>query len=163
MCVVIPAAMLAYATIASTVAATAAAKIAANKQADALSTQAQVRANQITEQASAQLGVRARQARIDQGRAEVAGGESGLTGQSYEANLNNITEQENTDRGTILTNANNSLISNTQDEMAAGSRIQQPNYAGAVLGIANQVGVLNQPPALPPPTSQTSSGLQITS
>jgi hypothetical protein len=83
------------------------------------------------------MGIRARQARIDQGRAEVAGGESGLQGQSYEANINNIQQQSSNDIGTIKTNTANQQLSNVNDTNATFSRIQQPNYLGSALAIGS--------------------------
>lgn len=126
---------MAYVAIASAVASTAATAYTANKQGDALKTQAQARSDQITEAGSAQLGVRARQARIDAGKAEVAGGESGVGGNSYEAGINNISQQQKLDSGNIEQNTLNQQKSNTQDTLAVASRIQQPNYLGAALQI----------------------------
>lgn len=141
-----------YMAIASTVASTAATAYTANKQAAALTSQAQTRSDQITEAGSAQLGIRARQARIDAGKAEVAGGESGVQGQSYEAGINNISQQQKMDSGNIEQNTLNQQKSNTQDTLATSSRISQPNYLGAALqigGSAYKGGLLS------------SSGLQV--
>lgn len=128
---------MAYMAIASAVASTAAAQYTANKQTSALKTQAQARSDQITIAGSAQLGVRARQARIDAGKAEVAGGESGVQGQSYEAGINNISQGQKMDSGNIEQNTLNQQKSNTQDTLAVASRITQPNYLGAALQIGN--------------------------
>lgn len=126
---------MAYIAIASAVASTAAAQITASKQAKALTAQGQERSNEATEAGSAQLGLRARQARVDAGRAEVAGGESGVQGQSYEAGINNTKVQSNLDSGNIEQNTLNAQKGNTQDVAATSSRITQPNYLGAALQI----------------------------
>lgn len=112
------------------------AKKSADSQADALGVQGQQRADQINATGSAQLGIRARQARLDQARAEVSGGEAGLKGNSYEANLSNIASQANNDKGTIEANTKNNIASNQNDISAAFSRIKQPDYAGSALTIA---------------------------
>lgn len=134
---------MAYAAIASAVASTAAASYTAHKQASALTQQGQVRSDQETEAGSAQLGLRARQARIDAGRAEVAGGESGVQGQSYEANIGNISQQQKMDSGNIEQNTLNAQKSNTQDVLATSSRISQPNYLGAAMTIGGQANNLS--------------------
>lgn len=120
---------------ASAVASTATTAYTANKQASALTKQGQERSNELTASGSAQLGIRARQARIDAGKAEVAGGESGVSGQSYEANINNISQQQKMDSGNIEQNTLNAQKSNRQDVLATSSRIQQPNYLGTALKI----------------------------
>ena len=135
MCEPISASTAAYLAIASTVVGTASTAIAAKQQAVALGRQGQQRANEISAAGSAALGVRARQARLDQARAEVSGGEAGIRGQSYEANLSNIASQANNDKGTIESNTKNGLASNQQDINATASRITQPNYSGAALQI----------------------------
>ena len=121
--------------VVTTVASTYAAKKSADAQTSALGAQAPERANQISEAGSAQLGIRARQARVDQGRAEVAGGEAGVRGNSYEANLGNISQQQKTDSGTIETNVSNQQLSNQTDTNAVFSRIKQPDYLSAALSI----------------------------
>jgi hypothetical protein len=135
-CEPISASTAAYLAIASAVATTAATAVAAKQQAVALGRQGQQRADQISAAGSAALGIRARQARLDQARAEVSGGEAGIKGNSYEANLSNIAQQANNDKGTIESNTKNNLDSNQTDINATFSRIQQPNYAAAALSIA---------------------------
>lgn len=140
MCVVIPAAVAMWTAVAGTIATTAAQAVAAKQQAVALGRQGQQRADQINAAGSAALGIRARQARIDEARAEVSGGEAGIKGNSYEANLSNIASQANNDRGTIESNTKNNQTSNQTDMDATFSRIEQPNYAGAALSIAGTYG-----------------------
>ncbi len=135
MCEPISASTMAYLAIASAAASTAAAAVSAKQQSDALTKQGQARADQIGAAGSSALGIRAQQARLDQARAEVSGGEAGIKGQSYEANLSNIASQANNDRGTIEQNTKNNQASNLQDIAATGSRIEQPNYLGAALKI----------------------------
>jgi endonuclease/exonuclease/phosphatase (EEP) superfamily protein YafD len=128
---------MAVIAVGSAAASTAAAAVAAKQQAVALGRQGQARADQISVAGSAALGIRARQARLDQARAEVSGGEAGIKGNSYEANLSNISQQANMDKGTIEQNTKNNQASNQQDVNATFSRIQQPNYAGAALQIGS--------------------------
>jgi hypothetical protein len=135
----VPLAIAAYASVAASVASVAAQTMSARAQSSALQAQANERSKEITAQASQQLGTRALQARVDQGRAEVAGGESGLAGQSYESSLNDISQRASIDKGTIETNAKFGQISNIQDENAAASRINRPNPLSSGLQIAGSV------------------------
>jgi hypothetical protein len=135
----IPLAISAYASIAASVASVAAATMSARAQSDALSKQAQQRSTEITPQASQQMGIRAQQARIDQGRAEVAGGESGLSGNSFEAQLSDVAQKASIDEGTITQNARYGQLSNTNDFNAAASRINRPNPLSSGLQIGGSV------------------------
>lgn len=113
----------------------------AHKNAKAQSTnmakQQSVQADQQHAAASAKAGERAKQSRAERARLRVAAGESGVTGQSFEAQLMDSVFQEGQDQAMIERNLDNAIEAGNAQTATAFSNVNNPSLLESGLQIAS--------------------------
>lgn len=109
---------------------------AAKTQFRSNATQREVQNDQINDQASVKAGERVKQARAEQARLRVAGGEAGVTGNSFEAGLMDSVMQADMDLGIIGKDAANMDTASEARFLSANASVRNPSLAENGLQIA---------------------------
>lgn len=107
----------------------------AQAQADALGEQREAQAKQIGDAAGLTLGERAKQARAERARLRVAAGESGVSGQSFEAQLLQSSFDQSEDSATIQADTRNRQTASQARTNAELTKTQQPGAIATGLQI----------------------------
>jgi len=117
--------------------------VAANKnakdQSKNMAAQAAAKGKQQTAAAGAKSGERTKQARAERSRLRVAAGESGVAGQSFEAQLMDSAFQEDSDLAMIENNLGNAGDANNAQTATAFSNVNNPSLLESGLQIAGAV------------------------
>lgn len=108
----------------------------ANAQQKALNETTRENRSQINDQAQQRIMERARAAQAERARITTLAGESGVAGNSVDAQLRDTRFQQGYDSATINQNRMNQLRGSQTQARAEASRIAQPDYIGAGLQIA---------------------------
>lgn len=109
---------------------------AAKKQFASNARNREIQNDQITDAASVKAGERVKQARAEQARLRVAGGEAGVTGNSFEALLMDSVLQADMDIGTIGKDAANQDAASEARFLSANASVKNPSLLENGLQIA---------------------------
>lgn len=123
-------------SVASAGAGIAGTRSAAKKQFASNARQREAQNDQITDQASVKAGERVKQARAEQARLRVAGGEAGVSGNSFEALLMDSVLQADMDLGIIGKDAANADAASEARFLGANASVRNPSLLENGLQIA---------------------------